>query len=137
MPYVLAPGICPVTARTMQGMAPYTWPGSVPGLWFWPVWPRRLSVKYRRENSLRGYAKKFRFRWCLMLRAATSQLGAISGPDLGQDSCIFCAQPAHDIEHQPGPCKRSPSWRTAAAPAYAVNNLRFWAYAAIRDHAGS
>ena len=28
-----APGICPVTARTLQGMAPYPWPGSLPGPW--------------------------------------------------------------------------------------------------------
>jgi hypothetical protein len=40
---------CPVTARTLQGMAPH--PGQALGLAlsFWPVWPRRLSVKCRRE----------------------------------------------------------------------------------------
>src|SRR5215469_16349204 len=28
-----APGICPVAARSLQGMAPVPWPGSLPGPW--------------------------------------------------------------------------------------------------------
>jgi hypothetical protein len=72
-----APGISPVTARTVQGMAPYPGQASCLALGFWPVWPRRLSVKCRREKFVPGglclAGQNFRSGRCLMLRAATSQ----------------------------------------------------------------
>jgi hypothetical protein len=47
-----APVICPVTARTLQGMAPYPGQARCLALGFWPEWPRRLRVKVCREKSL-------------------------------------------------------------------------------------
>jgi hypothetical protein len=40
-----APGICPVTARTVQGMAPYPGQARCLALGFWPECFRRLDVK--------------------------------------------------------------------------------------------
>jgi hypothetical protein len=40
-----APGICPVTARTVQGMAPYPGQARCLALGFWPECFRRLNVK--------------------------------------------------------------------------------------------
>ena len=40
-----APGICPVTARTFQGMAPYPGQARCLALGFWPECFRRLNVK--------------------------------------------------------------------------------------------
>ena len=46
----VVPGICPVTARTVQGMAPYPGQASCLALGFWPECFRRLDVKGGRRT---------------------------------------------------------------------------------------
>ena len=69
-----SPGICPVTARTLQGMAPYPGQARCLALGFWPECFRRLNVK----GGRRPFPKETRSALDIEGKHVT-----IQGPSLG------------------------------------------------------